>query len=84
MHDIRDENNQGNKHAHERGPATLKATGLTVRYSDGTTALEDVSLEIKPGEKVALIGSNGAGKTSFFLRANSITQSATLGPTPRN
>jgi cobalt/nickel transport system ATP-binding protein len=55
------------RHPHERGPAPLSVSGLTVRYSDGTMALNDISLEVKAGEKVALIGSNGAGKTSFLL-----------------
>jgi len=71
MHDNRDEvkinEAAEHKHPHERGPAPLSVKGLTVRYSDGTAALTDVSLDIKAGEKVALIGSNGAGKTSFFL-----------------
>jgi branched-chain amino acid transport system ATP-binding protein len=40
---------------------------LTVRY-DKVTALRDVSLELAPGEIVALIGANGAGK-STALRA---------------
>src|SRR5688500_7213159 len=40
---------------------------LTVRY-DKVTALRDVSLELEPGEIVALIGANGAGK-STTLRA---------------
>ena len=40
---------------------------LTVRY-DKVTALRDVSLELAPGEIVALIGANGAGK-STTLRA---------------
>ena len=71
MHDVRDEVNINeaaeHRHPHERGPAPLSVRSLTVRYSDGTAALTDVSMDIKAGEKVALIGSNGAGKTSFFL-----------------
>lgn len=37
-------------------------------YYDGIHALKDISLEVKKGEIVTLIGSNGAGKTST-LRA---------------
>ena len=71
MHDNRNEiissETDNHRHPHERGPAPLSVKNLTVRYSDGTTALRDVNIEIKAGEKIALIGSNGAGKTSFFL-----------------
>ena len=47
--------------------APLSIQNLTVSYSDGTMALKDVSIEIGAGEKIALIGANGAGKTSLFL-----------------
>ena len=55
------------RHPHERVPAPIKISGLTVSYSDGTIALKNVSINIAAGEKVSLIGSNGAGKTSLFL-----------------
>ena len=71
MHDDRPEKpiteNAEHKHPHERGPAPVTVKGITVRYADGTMALNDVSIDIKAGEKAALTGSNGAGKTSLLL-----------------
>ncbi len=31
-------------------------------YTEGTRVLEDVALDIKPGERVAIVGENGSGK----------------------
>jgi branched-chain amino acid transport system ATP-binding protein len=47
--------------------ALLEIDGLAVSY-DGMRALQDVSLEADAGSIVALVGANGAGKTSL-LRA---------------
>lgn len=52
---------------------TLRVEGLTVRYS-GTTAVDDVTLEVRPGEIVGLIGPNGAGKTSFIDAVTGFTR----------
>jgi len=43
----------------------LESSGVCKRFS-GITALDDVSIEVEPGEPVGLIGPNGAGKTTFF------------------
>jgi branched-chain amino acid transport system ATP-binding protein len=41
----------------------LKVEGLNVSYG-GVRAVQDVSLEVRPGEIAALLGANGAGKSS--------------------
>ena len=43
----------------------LDVDSVTMQFG-GVTALEDVSLRIKPGEILGLIGPNGAGKTTMF------------------
>lgn len=45
----------------------LEVRGLTVRYG-GVVAVREVSLSVEPGQVLALLGANGAGKTST-LRA---------------
>jgi branched-chain amino acid transport system ATP-binding protein len=47
----------------------LKIANVTVKFGS-LAAVNDVSLEVYPGELVGLIGPNGAGKTTLF---NAIT-----------
>ncbi len=43
----------------------LETTGITKSFA-GIVALDEVSIDVHPDERVGLIGPNGAGKTTFF------------------
>jgi len=45
------------------GDALIHLEAITARYGS-TVAVRDVDLTVKPGEVVAILGANGAGKTS--------------------
>jgi branched-chain amino acid transport system ATP-binding protein len=46
-------------------PILLQATGVSVQFG-GVKALDNINFTLKRGELRCLIGSNGAGKTTFF------------------
>lgn len=50
----------------------LKISDLHYSYGTGNPALKGVSVNIYQGEKIAVIGSNGSGKSTFFLNANGV------------
>jgi manganese/iron transport system ATP-binding protein len=46
--------------------ASISVHGLTVTYSNGHTAVYDVSFELGPGTICGLVGVNGSGKSTIF------------------
>lgn len=57
----------------EQADIILKAEDLYFSYDDEAShSLNGLSLEIKRGSKVAFMGANGSGKSTFFLCCNGI------------
>lgn len=52
----------------------LEVKHLSFSYDGKKQALADVSVSIYPGEKIAVLGANGAGKSTFFLHLNGVRQ----------
>ncbi|MCP4706929.1 MAG: ATP-binding cassette domain-containing protein [candidate division Zixibacteria bacterium] len=49
---------------------------VTYRFPDGQRALNNINLDISKGEKVAIVGTNGSGKTTFALHVNGILKAS--------
>lgn len=58
------EDNGDITHHHIKGEISFK--NVWFAYDDETFILKDVSFEVKPGEKIAIVGATGAGKSSII------------------
>lgn len=47
------------------GPLDVVARSLSFRYPDGPVAVDDVSVDIAAGSRIAVVGETGSGKTTF-------------------
>lgn len=45
---------------------SIELEHVSFSYDGDNTVLDNVSLKVKPGEKIAVVGSNGAGKTTLI------------------
>ncbi|EME20955.1 ABC transporter ATP-binding protein [Rhodococcus triatomae] len=70
----------------EPAAAELRLTGVRHRYDSSREALRGVDLRVAPGERVALVGSTGAGKSTVAsIAAGSLVPTAgevTIGGVP--
>ena len=44
----------------------IEAKGVSLKFPNGTTALKDIELQVKPGDMVYITGPSGSGKTSLL------------------
>ncbi|HCW22380.1 MAG TPA: multidrug ABC transporter ATP-binding protein [Lachnospiraceae bacterium] len=61
--DEKDENNEGTK-IPDPMKGEVKFQDVTFSYTPGHPVLTDFNLTIRPGEKIALVGATGSGKTT--------------------
>ena len=54
-----------NANAPEKIEGNVKLTNVTFGYNPDKTILKNISLYAKPGQKIAFVGSTGAGKTTI-------------------
>ena len=52
----------------------LQLENVSYAYPDGPLAVDKLSVSIHKGERVAVLGRNGAGKSTFFLLCNGILE----------
>ncbi|MBK1719122.1 thiol reductant ABC exporter subunit CydD [Thiocystis violacea] len=59
-----DRTNPGTEPLAATRPLGVRFEAVRFRYEEGREALQDLSLEIPPGQRIALVGTSGAGKTT--------------------
>ena len=48
------------------GPGRITFENVSFSYEDGVPVIHDISLDVQPGEILALVGPSGAGKSTMF------------------
>lgn len=47
------------------GPATVEFQSVKFAYSDTAAGINDISIKVREGEKIGIVGASGAGKSTF-------------------
>src|SRR5208337_2396852 len=55
----------------------IEFRSVSFQYPDGPVALNDVNVQIEDGSCVAILGQNGAGKTTFVKCINGLLRPTT-------
>jgi phosphonate transport system ATP-binding protein len=55
-------------------PWAIRMRDVTVRYPNGVSALNGISLDIEPGEMVSVVGLSGSGKSSMIRTINGLVR----------
>ncbi len=50
----------------------VRITRLSYTYPDGTKALQSIDLDVRAGERMAIVGPSGAGKSTLLLHLNGV------------
>jgi phosphonate transport system ATP-binding protein len=58
----------------DKGAPQIEVRNLSKVYPNGLRALDNINVSIKKGEFVAIIGSSGAGKSTFIRSINRLVQ----------
>jgi len=59
------EGGSGEGGSRPEGPGAIAFEHVTFSYIDGEPVLRDVSFRVEPGQRVAIVGATGAGKTTI-------------------
>ncbi|CAN5181742.1 ABC transporter ATP-binding protein [soil metagenome] len=54
----------------------LHLAGVHMRFPDGTEVLDDINLDIAPGEMVCLVGASGCGKSTILRLASGLLETS--------
>ena len=59
---------------HATDEPRIRLEGVSKLYDDGTTAVDDLSLDVFPGELAVLVGPSGCGKTTTMKMVNRLIE----------